>query len=580
MATAGYDLVVRGGEVVDGSGAPRRRADVGVRDGVVVAVGEVDGRGDREIDAEGRVVCPGFIDVHTHYDAQAFWDPALSPSPLHGVTTAIGGNCGFTLAPMTDEAAEYLVPMLSRVEGMPLASLQQGVPLNWRTTAEYLAALEGRLSINTGFLVGHSTVRRVVMGGAATERHATDVELDAMRRLVDDGLAAGALGFSSSWGRAHHDADGCPVPSRHASADELLALAAVCRDHPGTSVEFIPPMSPYVDPFDDEALDLMSGLSTSAQRPLNWNLLIVTSENIDVALSRLEAGDHAAARGGRVVALTMPMPLVLRYSFLTGFLLDLLPGWSEPMALPVGEKLALLRDPAGRARLRELAAADGPSARHARWGERLVEQTFTPETERFRGRITGDIAAELGQDPFDTVVDIACADDLRTVFAELPAPESPSDWEARKRVWTDDRTLIGASDAGAHLDLLTTFGYTTWFLERAVREQELLTLEHAVHLLTAAPAALYGIERRGVVAEGNHADLVVLDPATVAMGEVVTRFDLPGGAGRLYADAIGIDHVVVNGEPIVAGGGFTDAQAGHVLRSGRDTRTPSLAAGS
>ena len=226
------DLVIRNGEVVDGTGAPRRRADVAVDAGRVVAVGEVGGRGTREIDAEGRVVTPGFVDVHTHYDAQVFWDPTLGPSPLHGVTSVFSGNCGFSIAPLLDREADYLMTMLARVEGMPLEALAAGVPWNWTTTVAYLDAIP-QLSVNAGFMVGHSALRRVVMGDEGTSRAASADEVEQMQGMLRDGLAAGAIGFSSSWAETHNDATGEMVPSRHASLDELIALEFGVRRVPG-----------------------------------------------------------------------------------------------------------------------------------------------------------------------------------------------------------------------------------------------------------------------------------------------------------------------------------------------------------
>src|SRR5882762_10193680 len=218
------DLAIRNGLVIDGTGAPGRHADVGIRDGRVVAVGTVDDPAIRTIDASDLAVTPGFIDVHTHYDAQVFWDTTLSPSPLHGVTTVIGGNCGFTIAPLLPEHGDYLMRMLARVEGMPLAALAEGVPWDWKTFGEYLDRIDGTLAPNAGFLVGHSTIRRVVMGERATKGEATDDDLDAMRALLDASLAAGGLGFSSSWARTHNDAAGDMVPSRYASEDEIVEL--------------------------------------------------------------------------------------------------------------------------------------------------------------------------------------------------------------------------------------------------------------------------------------------------------------------------------------------------------------------
>jgi N-acyl-D-aspartate/D-glutamate deacylase len=564
------DVAVRGGAVVDGTGGPRRRADVGIADGRVVAIGEV-GQAHRTIDADGLVVAPGFCDVHTHFDAQAFWDGALTPSPFHGVTSAMAGNCGFTLAPLDDTAADYLVRMLAVVEGMPLDALRAGVPMDWTTTAGYLDRLEGRLAINAGFMVGHSALRRVVMGPAATERNATEDEVAAMAKLLRDGLEAGGMGFSSSWGAAHKDGDGANVPSRHADASELLALAAVCRTVDGTSLEFIPPRT---DQFDEVQRELLVGMSAAAGRSLNWNVMRVTSGSEEATRRQLDVGAYARANGADVVALHMPIPSRARFSFGTGFVLDVLPGWQEIMNLPIKERVVALRHPDVRRRLAAGAeAAVGPLREIAEWDKRVITETFTPEARPYQGRRVADIAREEGKDPFDALLDVACADELATTFSRLPSFPSVDDWRAAVDVWRDAGAIIGASDAGAHLDFTAYFDYPVYVIEHAVREHGLLPLEEAVHLMTDVPARLYGMRDRGRLAEGAWADVVVFDEATVASGEMSTRFDLPAGAGRLYGEPVGVHQVLVNGDVVVSEGALTDARPGRVLRSGRDTTT-------
>ena len=275
-----FDTIIKGGDIVDGTGSPRYRGDLGLQGGRISAIGDLSAAEATDtVDAAGKAVCPGFIDVHTHLDAQVFWDTTLSPSPLHGVTSVIGGNCGFTIAPLTDDPAdgEYLMQMLARVEGMPLESLQVGVPWNWRSTAEYFDAFDGTLSINTAFKVGHSALRRVVMGPECVKREATPEELAQMQDLLRAGLEAGGLGFSSSYARTHNDPFGNMVPSRYASREELVELARVCSEYPGTSLELIP----CVGPFDDAAINLMTDMSVAAQTQLNWNVMTVAEGNLD-----------------------------------------------------------------------------------------------------------------------------------------------------------------------------------------------------------------------------------------------------------------------------------------------------------
>ena len=565
-----FEVVIRGGEVIDGTGTARRRADVGIANGRIVAVGTITDDAATVIDATGKVVAPGFIDLHTHYDAQAFWDSSLSPSPLHGVTTVMAGNCGFTIAPLTEQDGDYLMRMLARVEGMPLESLQEGVPWNWSTTAEYFDAIDGTLMPNAGFLVGHSALRRVVMHDDATRREATDEEIDRMCELLRDGLRAGGMGFSSTWSTSHNDHTGVPVPSRHASRKELIALCAVVGEFPGTTLEFIP----AVGRFEQETFELMADMSAAANRPLNWNLLQVYQQNWDLVQHQLKGGDVAKERGGKVLALTLPDTFRLRLNLRSGFILDILNGWDELMALPPEEKLAMLRDPKGREEMNRLAqSTEGPTRSIGNWAAYILLETFTDKWKPYQGRLIGDIAKELGRDAWDVLADIVVDDNLNTVIANQDKGQDDATWQRRVEVWRDDRAIVGASDAGAHLDMIDSFAFSTTLIARAVREHHLMPLEEAVSHLTDRPARLYGLRDRGRVAEGYHADIVVFDPDTIGPGPVYQKFDLPGGAGRVYGEAEGIEHVLVNGVPAVRHGEILSARPGVLIRSGRDTDT-------
>jgi N-acyl-D-aspartate/D-glutamate deacylase len=567
------DLRISGGLVVDGSGQPAFTGDVGVRDGRIVAIGKIDEPARETIDADGLIVSPGFIDVHTHYDVQVFWDGTLSPSPLHGVTTVIGGNCGFSVAPLSPQDAEYLMRMLARVEGMPLEALEAGAAWDWRTTQEYLDALEGTLAPNAGFMVGHSALRRAVMHDDANAREATPDEIESMMSLLHQGLAAGGMGFSSTWSRSHNDHEGIPVPSRHATREEVVALCSVLRQHPGTQIEFLPGMSP----FGDSEVEMMTEMSLAGGCPLNWNVLSVTRDNEEMVAHQLKSSDYAAQRGARVIALTLPDTLRTRLNFRSGFVLDILPGWDKLMALPPDEKLRMLADPERRAEMHRLA---GPTPRLGAWEDYLLIETRSIEYERFVGQTFGEIGTQLGKSAWDALIDTVVADGLDTVISKRDTSQDDVSWRHRVDVWRDPRTLVGASDAGAHLDMVDSFGYTTTLLSRAVRERELMGWEEAIQLVTDAPARLYGMFDRGRIAEGFRADLAIFDPTTIAPQAPTTRTDLPAGAGRLYAGADGMQHVLVSGVPIVARGEFTDARPGSVLRSGRDTEPVGLTAAS
>jgi N-acyl-D-aspartate/D-glutamate deacylase len=569
------DLIIRNGTVVDGTGSPGRRADVAIKDGRIAAIGDVDDRATRSIDADGKLVAPGFVDIHTHYDAQVFWDTTLSPSPLHGVTTVVGGNCGFTIAPLGPEHADYLLHMLARVEGMPVRALEEGVPWNWRSFGEYLDKIHGTLAPNAGFLVGHSTIRRVVMGERATKGRATADDLAAMQELLDASLAAGGMGFSSSWARTHNDAAGDMVPSRYADEDEVLALCRVVRNHPGTTLEFIP----CVGLFEEFAPGILTQMSLAANRPVNWNVLFVGKGSEATTEHNLAASDYATERGARVLALTVPFTPSPRICFDSGFLLDTIPGWEKPMALPHDEKKAMLASADGRKVLAEAALQPTTGFKVSNWGIYVINETFAPENKPWEGKQVSAIAKERGVDEFDALCDIVVADDLMTGFGFPTLPDDDETWEARMKVWRDPRTIIGASDAGAHLDFLATFNYSTVLLGQPVRARKLMPIEEAIKLLTDVPARLYGLKERGRLAEGWHADVVVIDPETVGAQPVRMRFDLPTGAPRLYGGADGIDHVLVNGTEIVDHGEFTDARPGTLLRSGRDTESVTVPAG-
>lgn len=570
------DVRIDGGTLVDGTGAPGRIGSLGIRDGKIVALGEVSEPAKQVIDATGRVVAPGFVDIHTHYDAQVFWDPTLSPSSNHGVTTVVGGNCGFSIAPLTPEAGAYLMPMLSRVEGMPIESLKAGVPWDWRSFGEYLGKLDGKLAINAGFLVGHCAVRRVVMKERSVGHAATPEELQEMVALLQQSIREGGLGFSTSLAATHNDGDGEPVPSRHATREEVIALCRAIRDLPGTTLEAIPGTGLW----GDREKSIMAEMSLAANRPLNWNLLAPNSINPGIVDVQLAASDYAAERGATVVALTPPSSPTVRINLVAGFVFDALPNWPALFKLSVPERIERLKDPAFRRQLDEGAHSEAAGLLRglANWERMIVDQVARPEHAHLKGRLIGDIAKEIGKTPFDAMLDLAISEDLQTSFMPAPIGLDDASWQIRAKVWRDPRAVVGASDAGAHLDMIDTFAFSTNLLGHA-REKQLATVEECVRWLTDVPARLYGIRGRGRLAEGWLADVVVFDPSTVKSGPVHMRYDLPAGAGRLYADAIGVERVFVNGREIVRDGKDTGARPGTVLRSGRDTVTVEVPGG-
>ncbi|MGB8790006.1 MAG: amidohydrolase family protein [Mycobacterium sp.] len=569
------DLLIRDAEIVDGTGAPAFHGDVGISDGRIAAVGDIDDLATKTVDAQGLTLTPGFVDLHTHYDAQLFWDPTASPSLQHGVTTVFGGNCGFTLAPVAADQQDYLTRMLARVEGMPLDALRAGLDWQWSSFGDWLKRFDGRVAVNAGFLVGHSAIRLAAMGEDAVGGKATLKQVDRMVTLLHEALADGALGFSTSQSQTHNDGAGQPVPSRSASRDELLALAAGVRDHPGTTLEAIIPGC--LQGFSDDEVALLTDMSVAADRPLNWNLLGVSAANPAGHQGQLRASEVAAERGGRVIALTLPHAMKIRLSFLTGFVLDGLPGWRDTMHLPVPERLAALADPAVRRRLNDGAQSEeaGMLRGLANWARLIIVETFAPQNADATGRSVGEVAAARGGDPFDTLLDVVIADELRTGLTPAPFGDDAADWRLRAEVWRSPHAVIGGSDAGAHLDMMCGAIYTTSLLGHGVREHQVVTLEEAVRLLTDVPARLYGLAERGRITPGWHADLVLFDPATIDHGPERTRYDLPAGAPRLVADAHGIASVLVGGVEVCRDGVATGALPGTVLRSGRDTHTVS-----
>jgi N-acyl-D-aspartate/D-glutamate deacylase len=567
------DLLIRDAEIVDGTGAPARHGDVGISDGRIVAVGDINDVAAKTVDAQGQTLAPGFVDLHTHYDAQLFWDPTASPSVQHGVTTVFGGNCGFTLAPVVADQQDYLTRMLARVEGMPLDALRAGLDWQWASFGDWLSRFDGRVAVNAGFLVGHSALRLAAMGEDAIGGQATPAQIERMVAVLHEALADGALGFSTSQSQTHNDGSGQPVPSRSASREELLALASGVREHPGTTLEAIIPGC--LQGFSDDEVALLTDMSTAADRPLNWNLLGVSAANPAGYQRQLRASEVAAERGGRVVALTLPHAMKIRLSFLTAFVLDGLPGWRDIMHLPVPERLTALADPEVRRRLNDGAQSKeaGMLRGLANWERLIIVETFAPQNGDAIDHTVGEVAAARGGEPFDTLLDIVIADELRTGLTPPPFGDDAADWRLRAEVWRSPHAVIGGSDAGAHLDMMCGAIYTTSLLGHGVREHQVVTLEEAVRLLTDVPARLYGLAERGRITPGWHADLVLFDPATIDHGPERTRYDLPAGAPRLVADARGITSVLVGGVEVCRDGVATGALPGTVLRSGRDTCT-------
>jgi N-acyl-D-aspartate/D-glutamate deacylase len=565
------DYVIRGGTVVDGSGRPSVVADVGIRDGRVAYVGRDTERSARSFDASGLMVAPGFIDPHTHYDAQLHWDGQATPSNWHGVTTVIGGNCGFTLAPLQAADVGYIRRMMARVEGMPMPALEAGTVWDWESFGDFLGKLDDRIAVNAGFLVGHSALRRYVMGEAAVEREADANEVAAMARLLEESIRAGGLGFSTSRSSTHSDGDGNPVPSRLASVAEVETLCAVLGRFEGTSIEAI--VEGSIKGFTPEEIELLAGLSASSGAALNWNLMPISGRIESRVMHQLAPSRRARELGGRVLALSMPVNADMNMSLGTFSTWWHARGWEAILSLPTRERVAKLRDPEVRRQM--VAAAEAPDAgagaTAANIGRYLIGETVSPANAGLEGLRVSDVAAERGLDDFECVVEISIADDFTTTFWPPPPGPDPEGDRLRSQLWRDPDVLLGGSDAGAHVDRMLGSSYPTRFLADSIRGRQLIPVEETVRQLTDVPARVFRLDRRGRLEPRWFADVVVFDPAVVDGGPPQRVFDFPGDSLRLVSASSGIVRVLVNGVETIADGEATGSLPGRVLRWGRDT---------
>ena len=545
--TAAHDLVIRDGLVVDGTGAPARRADVAVRDGRLSEIGAVTGRGAREVSAAGLVVAPGFIDPHTHYDAQITWDSLASCSSWHGVTTVVMGNCGFTLAPCRAEDRLTLMRMLTYVEGMPLEALTQGIRWEWETFAQYLDGIE-RIGpwTNVGCFIGHSAIRQYVMGDAAWEREATADEIAGMGRLVTEAMALGAVGLSSTTNKNHVGDRGRPVPSRLAHEDELTTLVRTM----GASGRGILELTIGGTRPDRLAeVDRFAELARAADRPVTLVSLRYNPSHPEehrAILARIEA---LARDGVEIFPQVTTSPLTATFDLASAFVFFRFPVWTRVLDAPVSSWRALFRDAGFREEFRAsvgrtpLFRGDtAPLRVHA-----VGADAFKP----FVGRALTDVAARRGQDVIDAFFDLALEDDLQTQFT---VAVMNTDAASVAEIFTHPRSLIGLSDAGAHLTLFCEAGQTSRLLGHWVRERRALSLEDGVRRITAMPADLFGLRDRGRLQPGLAADITVFDPGTIADHEPELVHDLPGGGPRLVQRASGIEWSFVNGQAVIQDG--------------------------
>jgi len=561
-----YDLVIKNGTVVDGSGLPRYRADVGVRHGRIVTIGRIRERAREVVDAEGQVVTPGFVDGHTHMDAQIFWDPLGTSSCWHGITSVVMGNCGFTLAPCAKENKHLVVRNLQRAEDIPPAAMEAGIEWRWTTFPEFLDCLESLpKGINYAGYVGHSAVRTYVMGERAFAQAASEDDLKAMEREVRDAIRAGAIGFTTSRSPAHETPDGRYVASRMATWDEVRRLVGVMGELnaglfeiAGEGVDRAPD-----DPGLRDYHVRLRDLAVESGRPVTFG--VFSRRGVpDVWRKYLALLDETAAAGGRMFAQVHSRSLSALLSFKTQTPFDHLPVWKELRALPLAEQRRQLRDPEMR---RRLIAASGESDGRRPLGTEAARADYDRllvfDTVEGPHRTVAEVARERGQHPAETMIDLALAKDLDLFFLQ---PVANEDQDAALELMRHPRAVVTFSDSGAHVSQLMDSSLQTHLLYHWVRRKQAFTLEQAVRMLTLVPATLWGFADRGLIREGMAADFVVFDPETIAaeMPEVVD--DLPAGARRLVQRTRGIAATIVNGEVLLRDGKHTGALPGRLLR--------------
>jgi len=532
------DLVFRRALLLDGSGAAGYRGDLAVKDGRIAAIGKVEGSARETLDAEGLALMPGIVDNHTHYDAQVTWDAAISPSPALGVTTAVIGNCGFTIAPCRPHDRELVMRNLTQVEGMSLDVLRSGIRWNFETVPEYLDMLERQgAAANLACFVGHSSLRTFVMGEDAPRRAATGAEVAQMRALLLEGMRAGAVGFSTSTSPAHNGEGGVPMPSRLADDAELRTLVGSLGEA-GRGVFMLTKGGQTPVSFLEE-------LAADSGRPVVIAALLHNSTNPRAVFADLDAISAANARGRKLVGAMSCCPLSFDFTMLSPYPVEGLDAWRPALGLKGHALKAKLAEPGFRQAVREeLARPAVFRLFNGEWDKVVVVESARRELEQ---RTIADIARESGKDPVDAWLDIALAEDLATVFVALTLN---SDEAAVGEMLRHPASMVSLSDAGAHLTFFNDAGYGLHLLGHWVRRLGVLALEDAVRRLTSHPAGVFGIRERGRLLPGYCADLMLFDPATVDRGPKKRVFDLPGGHPRLTTPAIGVHGVWVNGARI------------------------------
>ena len=554
-----HDLVIDDARIVDGTGAPARQGSIAVKDGRIVDAGGAAGQAARErLNAGGRVVAPGFIDPHTHYDAQIAWDPLLTCSPWHGVTTVIMGNCGVGVAPVRPETREILMQDLVNVEAIPYDVMKAGIDWQWESYGQYLDAVgRGGLGINVAGLVAFTPLRHYVMGEASFERAATPGEIAMMRRLLREAMEAGAFGFTTTTSRNHVGYQGRPLACRNASREELIGVVEGLRDVGRGAIEIILNSGGMYAVSDDD-VELLRQITRASGRPVTW--LALFAHPGDPGFH-----DRTFAKLGELVRQAIPQvtprPIMSQGDLKSPTMFGSFVSWQKAFNRSPAEQMTLYRDPEFREAFRQELLS---RKRSHMWGQMRVLEVGRPELTAHVGRTIEEIAAAQGKQPVDAYFDLGLADNLDTRFQSSTFNFDPAGIE---RLITDDRCLIGLSDGGAHVDFICDVGYATALLDLWVRRRGVLTLEKAVHKLTQVPATVFGIPDRGVLAPGKVADLVLFDPATVTAKTPRYAYDLPCNGRRLVSESEGIRATFVAGTQLYDDGKHTGAMPGRILRS-------------
>ena len=556
-----YDLLIKNGTIVDGTGSPRFRADVAVTGGQIAEIGKIKEGAKKVIDASDLIVAPGFVDPHTHYDAQICWDPLITCSSWHGVTSLIMGNCGVGLAPCRPEAREIAAWDLVNVESIPFDVLSKGVTWDWESFPEFMDAAQRRgLGINVGFMAPLTPFRHYVMGEESMERAAKPEEVIQIRTLLREAVAAGAFGFTTTNVPQHIGYKGRPLACRQASREELKAYANVLKELGKGAIELALTDSPGM--ISESEYELLDFLLTESGRPVTWLALLNRDDKPEACLETLRKAEPLIKRGG--IPQVTCRPLIIQIDLRTPFIFSNLPSWNPAFNQAVETQMKLYRDPSFRQEFRK--EMETPRVFSGKWERVEVKEVSNPTMKPLEGKTVAEIARERGKNGLDTFLDLALEDNLKIQYtmALFNANE-----ERIPELITDPRTMIGLSDGGAHVDMLCDAGYCTYLLGTWVREKGIMSLELAIKRLTVEPAAFFGIAGRGRLAQGMAADITVFDYNTVgSMRRAEMRHDLPGGGRRLVMQAQGVCYTIVNGEVLYQDQQHTGAMPGQVLRSG------------